>query len=153
MDILRHDYPVTIEIPMAWGEMDAFQHLNNVVYFRYFESARIAYFDAVDMLAGMETTGVGPILAETRCRYRIPLTFPDTVTVGARVSSLAPKGFMMQYAVASRRHGKIAAEGEGRIVTVNYATGGKTPLPEAVRSRILALEGERLTAIGKEAPS
>jgi acyl-CoA thioester hydrolase len=146
MEELLHDYPVAIEIPVAWGEMDAFQHLNNVVYFRYFESARIAYFDAIDMLAEMEATGVGPILAETRCRFRIPLTFPDTVAVGARVSALAPQGFMMQYAVASRRHGKIAADGDGRIVTLNYATGSKASLPEPVRTRIQALEGKRLAA-------
>jgi acyl-CoA thioester hydrolase len=53
----------------------------------------------------------------------------------------------MQYAVASRRHGKLAAEGEGRIVTIDYAGGGKADLPEVVRERILALEGERLEAM------
>lgn len=141
MEALLQDYPVSIEIPVAWGEMDAFQHLNNVVYFRYFESVRIAYFGAIEVMAVMETTGVGPILAETRCRYRIPLTFPDTVLVGARVSALAPQGFMMQYAVASQRHGKIAAEGDGRIVTIDYAGGGKALLPDVVRDRIQALEG------------
>jgi acyl-CoA thioester hydrolase len=146
MEALLQDYPVTIEIPVAWGEMDAFQHLNNVVYFRYFESARIAYFDAIEVMAVMETTGVGPILAETRCRYRVPLTFPDTVTVGARASALATQGFMMQYAVASHRHRKIAAEGDGRIVTIDYAGGGKVTLPDIVRERIQALEGDRLGA-------
>ena len=45
MEKLTERYPVVIEIPVAWGEMDAFQHLNNIVYFRYFESARIAYFE------------------------------------------------------------------------------------------------------------
>jgi acyl-CoA thioester hydrolase len=146
MEELLQDFPVTIRLPVAWGEMDAFQHVNNVVYFRYFESARIAYFDAIEIMNVMETTGVGPILAETRCRYRIPLTFPDTVTVGVRVSALAPQGFTMQYAVASRRHGKLAAEGDGRIVTIDYAGGGKTDLPGVVRERILSLEGERLGA-------
>lgn len=146
MEELLRDYPIALEIPVAWGEMDAFQHLNNVVYFRYFESARIAYFRAIDMLAVMQTTGIGPILAETSCRYRIPLTFPDTVRVGARVSTLQSKGFIMDYGIASRQHGKIAAEGNGRIVMVNYSGGGKAHLPEAVRSRIQALEGERLAA-------
>ena len=144
MEELLQDFPVKIKVPVAWGEMDAFQHVNNVVYFRYFESARIAYFDAIAVMKVMEATGVGPILAETRCRYRIPLTFPDNLIVGARVSSLAPKGFMMQYAVASRRHGQLAAEGDGRIVTIDYARGGKVHLPKAVRERILALEGGRL---------
>lgn len=146
MEALLRDYPVTIDIPMAWGEMDAFQHLNNVVYFRYFESVRIAYFGAIEIMGVMETTGVGPILAETRCRFRIPLTFPDTLSVGARVSALAPEGFMMQYVVASQRHEKIAAEGDGRIVTIDYAGGGKAPLPDMVRDRIQALEGDRLSA-------
>jgi acyl-CoA thioester hydrolase len=147
MDELLRDFPVRIQMPVAWGEMDAFQHVNNVVYFRYFESARIAYFDAIEMMNVMETTGVGPILAETHCRFRIPLTFPDTVMVGARVRELARQGFTMHYAVASRRHGKLAAEGEGRIVTIDYAGGGKADLPEVVRERILALEGERLEAM------
>ena len=146
MENLLRDYPVIIDIPVAWGEMDAFQHLNNVVYFRYFESARIAYFDAIDAMKVMETTGVGPILAETRCRYRIPLTFPDTVSVGARVSALVPEGFMMQYAVASHQHGKLAAEGDGSIVTIDYAGGGKVSLPDVIRARIEALEGDRLGA-------
>jgi acyl-CoA thioester hydrolase len=126
--------------------MDAFQHLNNVIYFRYFESARIAYFDAIDAMKVMETTGVGPILAETRCRYRIPLTFPDTVSVGARVSALAPEGFMMQYAVVSHQHGKLAAEGDGRIVTFDYAGGGKVALPDVLRERIKAREGDNISA-------
>ncbi len=146
MEALLSDYPVVIEIPVAWGEMDAFQHLNNVVYFRYFESARIAYFEKIEAMSVMETTGIGPILAETRCRYRIPLTYPDTVSVGARVSELAPKGFMMQYAVASHRHGQVAAEGDGRIVTFDYSSGGKAPLPDLIRDHIQNLEGERLIA-------
>jgi acyl-CoA thioester hydrolase len=49
MDISIDGYPVVIEIPIAWGEMDAFQHVNNIFYFRYFESARIAYFGRLKM--------------------------------------------------------------------------------------------------------
>ncbi len=143
MEALLDDYPVVIEVPVAWGEMDAFQHLNNVVYFRYFESARIAYFKEIEAMKVMETTGIGPILAETRCRYRIPLTYPDTVSVGARVNQLAPKGFIMQYAVASHRHGRIAAEGDGRIVTFDYKAGSKALLPDSIREKIETLEGDR----------
>ena len=146
MSSLADKFPVVLYQGLNWGDMDAYQHINNAVYFRYFESVRIAYFGAIEIMGVMETTGVGPILAETRCRFRIPLTFPDTVSVGARVSALAAEGFMMQYAVASQRHEKIAAEGDGRIVTIDYAGGGKAPLPDAVRDRIQALEGDRLSA-------
>ena len=47
MEKLLQNYPVVIEIPVAWGDMDAFQHVNNVTYFKYFESARIAYFEKI----------------------------------------------------------------------------------------------------------
>ncbi|MCB0148997.1 MAG: acyl-CoA thioesterase, partial [Caldilineaceae bacterium] len=50
MHDLLAGYPVVIEIPVAWGEMDAFQHVNNIVYFRYFESGRIAYFERAGMM-------------------------------------------------------------------------------------------------------
>jgi len=74
MEDFLEGFPVVIEIPVAWGEMDAFQHVNNIVYLRYFESPRIAYFERLSFLEVMEQTGVGPILAETHCRYRRSLT-------------------------------------------------------------------------------
>ena len=63
--------------------------------------------------------------------------------MGARVSEMGPQGFMMQYAVARHRHGKLAADGDGCIVTIDYQSGGKVPLPDVVRERIMTLEGHR----------
>ncbi len=140
MTTILDDYPVTVDIPVAWGEMDAFQHVNNVAYFRYFETARIAYFTALDLMRTMAETGIGPILAETRCRYRIPLTYPDTVTVGARVSSIGDDRFIMLYRVASAGHGKIAAEGDGLLVAFDYGAGKKVAVPENLMRGIRALE-------------
>ena len=133
-------FPVRIEIPVAWGEMDAFGHVNNVAYFRYFESARIAYFAAVGYLDLMRDTGVGPILAATECRFRLPLEYPDTVTVGARVTEVHEEGFLMRYLVVSRAHGRAAAEGSGRIVSYDYEQKRKAPLPTALRERLAELE-------------
>ena len=133
-------FPVVIVTPVAWGEMDAFQHVNNSVYFRYFESARIAYFERLEVMEHMQSTGVGPILASTQCRFRIPLTYPDTVRVGAKITDIAEDRFVMRYAVVSERHQKLAAEGEGLIVSFNYRESQKAPLPEVIRQRIAALE-------------
>ena len=70
MDDLLNHCPVIIETPVAWGQMDAFRHLNNTAYFRFFESGRIAYFERLNLLEYMENTGVGPILAATSCSLR-----------------------------------------------------------------------------------
>mgnify|MGYP006284439147 FL=1 len=69
------NYPVVIELPILWGHMDAFQHVNNIMFFRFFESARIAYFERIGFLDTMERTGIGPILASTRCKYISPSEF------------------------------------------------------------------------------
>jgi acyl-CoA thioester hydrolase len=132
--------PVVIEIPVAWGEMDAFQHVNNIVYLRYFESARIAYFERLNLMEFMNQTGIGPILASVQCKFKIPLTYPDTVSVGTRISKVEQDRFVMEYSVVSHKHQKIAAEGEGVIVSFNYRENKKTPLPDEIKQRIAKLE-------------
>lgn len=140
MENLTKGYPVVIEIPVAWGEMDAFQHVNNVVYFRYFESARIAYFEKLDILDLMNRTGIGPILASTSCSFRIPLKYPDKVLSGVRVTNIGEDRFIMNYIVVSVKNKKVAAEGDGVIVTFNYRENRKSLIPEELRQSILAFE-------------
>jgi acyl-CoA thioester hydrolase len=132
--------PVVIEIPVAWGEMDALRHINNIVYFRYFESARIAYFEKLGFWEFMNETGIGPILASIQCKFKMPLAYPDTVSVGTRVSRIEQDRFVMEYRVASHKSQTIAAEGEGVVVSYNYRESKKTALPEELKQRILALE-------------
>ena len=141
MNDLIQSYPVTIEFPIKWGEMDAYQHLNNTVYFRYFEDARIAYFDKIELGRVKDETGVGPILASTQCRFRVPLQYPDRVTVASRISRLEVDRFVMDYLVVSHRHGKVAASGDGVLVAFDYDAGKKTTIPDSLRARMGAIEG------------
>ena len=133
-------YPVVIEIPVAWGDMDAFQHVNNIMYFKYFESARISYFGKINFMKVMNKTGIGPILASTQCIYKIPLTYPDYVTVGAKVDTIEKERFIMKYAVISHRHEKIAALGEGVLVTFDYQNNKKALIQDDIKKRIIVLE-------------
>jgi acyl-CoA thioester hydrolase len=137
---LLEGYPVIIEIPVAWGEMDSLQHVNNIIYFRYFESARMAYFNELDIWTYMEETGIGPILASTRCKFRIPLSYPDTVSVGTKVTNVEDDRFLMTYVVVSHQHRKVAAEGEGVIVSYDYREKKKARLPQTIKTRIESLE-------------
>lgn len=134
-------FHVVIDVPVAWGEMDAFAHVNNIVYFRWFESARIAYFARIGFLHGDAHDGVGPILKSTHCTFRRPLEYPDQLRVGARVTDLSRDRFTMEYRIASARLGAVAAEGGGVVVAYDYRTGEKALLPEAVTRAIVALDG------------
>lgn len=135
-------YPVEIEIPIAWGEMDAFKHLNNVHYFRYFESSRVVYVEQVGFLESMQEIGVGPILAETSCKYKFPLEYPDRVSVGTKLLELSEDRFLLKHRIWSLTHERVAAEGEALVVSYNYKRGEKAPVPESVRERILEIEKE-----------
>lgn len=143
-------YPVTLTLRVAWGDMDAFQHVNNTVYFRYFESARIAYLEQLQVADFMRGRGVGPILHSVNCRFRLPVTYPDTVVVGVRVTQLGVDRFVMEQVLVSEQHQKIAAQGEAITVTYDYDQQCKAPIPPLVLTRIKALEatvGHQLVAI------
>ncbi|MDB4949526.1 MAG: acyl-CoA thioesterase [Gemmatimonadetes bacterium] len=140
---LLDGYPVTVTIPVAWGEMDAFRHVNNIVYFRYFETARIEYLRRIGFGGERDEDGIGPIMANTHCRFRRPLTFPDTVTVGARVTEVGEDRFTMEYRLVSHALNDVAAEGGGVLVAYDYRALGKAPLPQAVREGIARMERSR----------
>jgi acyl-CoA thioester hydrolase len=143
-DGLLDGFTVTIDVPVAWGEMDAFGHVNNIFYFRYFESARIAYLHAIGLTGSEQRDDgrrVGPILHSTHCRFRLPLQFPDTVRVGGRAADVADDRFTMEYRIVSTAMNAIAAEGGGVIVAYDYERATKAALPPSVRARIRELDG------------
>lgn len=140
LSTLLADYAVVVEIPIAWGEMDAYAHVNNVVYFRYFETARMAYFRRLGWEAGALPKGVGPIVATAEARFRKPLAYPDTVSVGVRAADLAADRFVLEYAVVSHSLQAVAALGKTTVVSFDYGAGTKAALPEEIRRRIEELE-------------
>ena len=143
IDKLLAEYPVVVVLPVVWGEMDAYRHVNNVVYFRYFESARLEYFRRMGWFEYEEETGVGPILATTEARFRRALTYPDTISVAARVPTVGEDRFTMQYRIVSHNLATVSTEGQGTIVCFNYREGKKVPFPEEVRQRVADVEARK----------
>ena len=133
-------YPVSISIPVAWGEMDAFQHVNNVTYVRWLESGRIAYFERIGLLERMRTEGVGPILARLGIEYRRPVTFPDTVRVETTVKRIGNSSLTMASRIRSDVLGVEVASDEEVIVLFDYRAGKSTPVDPGLRAAIAALE-------------
>jgi len=133
-------YPVSIEIPVAWGDMDAMQHVNNVVYLRWFESARIAYFERAALLQGLNDMTVGPILARSTVDYLRPVTYPDTVRVEIAVTKMGKSSYEMAYRLWSKAQGAIAAKGDAVIVNYDYQAGKSAAVDERIRAAIHALE-------------
>ena len=133
-------YPVVVRQAVVWGEMDSYRHVNNVVYFRYFENARLEYFRRLDWPAFEAETGIGPILAATEARFRRALTHPDTIAITAQLGTLDEDRFTLEHRVVSQQLNDVATQGQGTIVAFHYGLGVKVPLPEELRRRIAELE-------------
>lgn len=143
------DCPVVVDVVVRWGEMDSLGHVNNIMYLQYFEIARIAYLERL----GLDPPGPtwrdrGLIIAAVTCRFKAPVTYPDTLSVGARVSALGEDRLMMEHVAFSRRLGKVAASGQAEVVSYDYAAGRRAPLPAEWRRAIIDLEGSEPAPMG-----
>lgn len=137
---LLQDFHLVVETPVAWGDMDAFQHVNNVVFFRYFENARVVYGRKIGIDRRMKSDGIGPILAWTECKFIKPLVYPDTAIVGCRVLGVHGSELLMDYAVVSREQQAVAAVGRSLGVYYDYRNRTRVEIPEAMLNAIEELE-------------
>ena len=133
-------YPVSLEQDVRWGDMDAFGHVNNTVYFRYFEDARMAFFEQTGVNQHKLATQEGPILASTQCDFRAPLSHPERIRVVTWAEQFKPKRLTMQYRVFSLNQPKLVAEGSGLVVFYDYAQNRSCEIPLDLLERIHTLQ-------------
>ncbi len=133
-------FPVVIRWPVAWGDQDSFGHVNNTLYFRWFESARLEYLARIGLSASKAAASVGPILAAINCNFRRQLKFPDHVQIGARITRMGSKSLTMVHSIYSEAAGAIAADGESTLVAFNYPEQRSCPIPDEIRAAIDELE-------------
>ena len=136
-DELSH-YPIIHHQPIHWGEMDAFNHLNNVVYYRYAESARIGYLQALGMFDGSMVT----VLAQSSCQYLHPVTYPDTLLLGVRCQRLGTTSIVIEYRYYSTAQAAMVATADAVIVRLDSDGKDKLPWTTEERERLFALEAK-----------
>ena len=140
MNKLLDEFAFQLEMDVEWGDMDALQHVNNVEYFKYFQKARIAYFEKNNSDNLFTESRISTILASTQCKFIYPLKYPDTIVIGARVDSIANKYFTMKYAVISNNNQRLVAIGDAKVVMFDYEKNKKASIPEVIKDRIIELE-------------
>lgn len=127
-------WEIEVDIAVAWGEMDAFQHVNNTVYLRWFETARIAWLEKVDF---PEADGkLGPILRTVLVEYLSPVTYPDKIRAKVRTKKVGTTSVTLEYELTSEAQKAVVAKGETVVVLIDYDKGAAVPLPDDARARI-----------------
>lgn len=149
MPSVLKEYRHTYQLPVLWNDMDVMQHVNNTVYFRYLESARI---DMVRTLASemgggnaageelAKSTEQSIALAEVGCRFRQSLTFPDTITIGTGIREIGETHFLIEQAIYSPKLDAVAAIGKAHMVYYDY-----------INRQRLQIQGDFLAALEKYA--
>lgn len=128
------DYPFRMNCTVRWGDMDANGHVNNTVYYRYFENARVKIFD--ELIREREETEIGPVLAYMNCHFVKPISFPDKVVVGTKVKSMGRTSIVLEHLIQSELVG-IAAHGESVIVIYDFASKRKISVPHKLKAKLL----------------
>ena len=125
-------YPQHVE----WGDMDALQHVNNVLYYEYAQRARIFYLEKLDLFD--ETTYT--VVAASSCQYLRPVTYPDTLWIGVRAKKIGNTSLTNEYLYYSTAQNAIVATGESVLVFYDDTGTNKSIISDIEKAQLQALD-------------
>lgn len=132
----------TMRIPIRWGDMDAMGHVNNTVYFRYIESARIAWLEQAGALPDPDLPGEGPVVVNAYCSFLKQLTYPGEIEVTTFVGPPGRSSIEVTHQIhlvdPSGQAGALHAEGGAKVVWIDFKAEKSRPLPERLRALLPA---------------
>ncbi len=134
----RSDYRQFSSIETRWHDNDAYGHVNNVVYYAYFDTAVNRHLIERGVLNVATSTVIGLVI-ETRCTYFSSLEFPDTVSVGLKVIHLGNSSVRYEIALFRNEQTEASAVGEFVHVYVDRASNRPVPIPADVREVLKSL--------------
>jgi len=120
-------------IAIRWGDMDAMGHVNNTVYFRFMEQARIGWFEGL-VPRGEAWKGTGIVIANASCNFKRAMNYPGTVDV--KVYTTPPGGSSVATFYELVIEGELYADGTATVVFVDMARQKPVRIPESIRSRL-----------------
>jgi acyl-CoA thioester hydrolase len=122
----------TTQMPIRWGDMDAMGHVNNTVYFRYVEQARIEWMESLGYVYP-KNAEEGPVIVNASCTFIVALTYPGNVEVRTYIGHAGRSSLPTYYEIRRVGEEALCAEGAAKIVWINPRTGKSIPLPERMR--------------------
>ena len=134
----RSDYPHFLAIPTRWMDNDTYGHVNNVVYYSYFDTAVNRYLIDRGVLDIHDGPNIG-FVVESSCRYTAPISFPDTVHAGVRVARLGNTSVQYELGLFKNDEDESAADGRFVHVYVDRETRRPAPIPDAMREVLAPL--------------
>lgn len=123
---------------VTWRDLDAIGHVNNAVYFSYFEWARTKYW--FELKGGSTATDLGFIVARAECDFRLELGLTEMIDIGVRIGELRNSSLDFVYEIR-KATGAIAATGKVVVVLIDWKTKNKLQITPEFRARIQEFQG------------
>jgi acyl-CoA thioester hydrolase len=123
----------TTRIPVRWGDMDALGHVNNTVYFRYMEQARIEWLESLGV-GDIVNVDSGPVIVNASCTFLLPVTYPATIEIDTLIGHPGRSSLPTYHDIRCVGSDTLYAEGAAKIVWWNPRTGKSVPLPDHLRA-------------------
>ncbi|WP_428035781.1 acyl-CoA thioesterase [Amphritea sp.] len=123
------------QIAVRWGDMDAYGHVNNALYMRYLEEARVQCLASIG--ATMDGKGTDPVIINVGCTFLRPVTYPATLIIKSYVGEIGRSSFMTWYELSTTDNpDQLCTEGYSKVVWMDHSTGRSVPLPDIIRQNI-----------------
>lgn len=116
---------------IRWGDMDAYGHVNNTIYFRYMEQARVAWLETVGYRCNAQQEA--PVIVHADCSFLLPLSYPDTIEVRMLAGNAGRSSLLTFYELRLQGDDRLYAHGSAKIVWINPVSGKSVSLPESLR--------------------
>ena len=129
---VRADFVAFEEVHSRWMDNDVYGHINNVVYYSFFDTAVNRYLIEQDVLDILESSAIGLVI-ETQCQYFSPIAYPDMIHVGLKVAHLGNSSVKYEVAIFKNEDDLASAMGYFVHVYVDRKTNKPIPIPQDVR--------------------
>ena len=126
-------------IEVRFRDCDAFRHVNNAVYFTYFEQARLVMGETLGLRRALEDAGLSLILAHASCDYKAQVSFGDQLEIQVRVIAIGRRSFTSRFDARRVRDDALVATGKSVQAVFDYDAGRTAPIPAALGDKLEAL--------------
>lgn len=123
----------TSRIPVRWGDLDAYGHLNNTLYFRFCEQARVEWIETAGFAVSPERREA-PVIINASCTFLAPINYPATVVVKLFAGEPGRSSVMTWYELYVEGQEQMFADGASKVVWMDHETGKSVPLPDTLRA-------------------
>lgn len=130
LENIKFLFPIKQQV--LWGEMDAFNHINNVIYFRYFETGRVEYFNRTNLWQLFIDNNIRIVVGKLECNYLREVVHPSEIEISVGLKKIGNTSLTVHHKVVCNN--QIVAHGEGIIVATCPTTGKSTPWTDALRN-------------------